>query len=85
VLLQGGGVAGVLTRGANWLKTDDGRDLFIDFGEVGQVDYVVSWCELLVSSSKISSQSSFLFVPQYGIPYLSTKSHMKAVLMCKGN
>jgi hypothetical protein len=28
-------VAAVLTRGADWLKTDAGRDLFIDFGEVG--------------------------------------------------
>lgn len=37
VLLQGGGVAAVLTRGADWLKTDDGRDLFIDFGEVGNM------------------------------------------------
>ncbi len=34
LLLQGGGVAAVLTRGPDWLKADDGSDLFIDFGQV---------------------------------------------------
>lgn len=51
MLLQGGGVAAVLTRGADWLKADDGRDLFIDFGEVGHLQSLGSSNGLLDSSS----------------------------------
>lgn len=60
VLLQGGGVAAVLTRppgqGEEWLKQGDGNDLFIDFGKVcGSVAMRCVWRPSAGSAAQVSS------------------------------